>query len=409
MFENEEEIYQEYNEKVKSLRIKYIIIAIIIAIIAAVASSEYTTYQVKNRLLMGKEESSEEAKENINAISKTLKRFRQDYIDPNFLGEINEEKVLDETIKGYVRGLDDEYTEYMTAEEWEDFQASALGNYVGIGVYMSLDKNGNVVIVAPIKDSPAERAGLETGDIIVSVDDENVIGMSADEVSSRIKGEEGTKVKVTIFRKDEYKDFELERAAIKAYRVTSKILENNIGYISLETFDDGCAEEFKDEYLKLKKSGAKKIIIDLRNNTGGIVTEALDILDMIIPKGNIELITIDSKGEKDYTYAEEEPIIDCPIVVLANQYSASASEIMIGALKDNKKATIVGTTTYGKGVIQNVYTFKDGSALKITAAEYYTPGETKINKIGIEPDYNVELDLEKEEDTQLNKAIEILK
>ena len=409
MFENEEEIYRECNEKLKKQRIKYIALIIIIAVIAAVASSEYTLNKAKKQLYIGTEEPSEEALENINAITKTLRRFRKEYIDPNFIGEIDEKKILEETVKGYINGLDDEYTEYMTAKEWEDFQANALGNYVGIGIYMSMDKNGYIVIVSPMKESPAEEVGLQTGDIIVKVDDESVLGLSTEEVSSKVKGEEGTKVKLTIYRDEEYKDFEVERKEIKVYRVTSKMLENNIGYISLETFDDGCAEEFKNEYLKIQKSGAKKLIIDLRNNTGGIVPEALEILDMIIPKGSVELITIDASGNKDYTYAEKEPIMDCPIVVLANEYSASASEIMIGGLRDNKKAEVVGTTTYGKGVIQNVYTFKDGSALKITAAEYYTPGEIKINKIGIEPDYPVEQDPEIEGDEQLNKAIELLK
>lgn len=409
MFEDENEKEQEINKKIRSIRTRYFIFAIIIAVIAAVASSEYTLIQCKKMLNIEKAEASQDAKENINTISKSLKKFREEIIDPYFLGEIDEQKMLDETIKGYVNGLGDEYSQYMTAEEWNEFQADALGNYVGIGIYMSEDKRGNVVVVSPIKGTPAEEAGLLSGDIIVSVDDVSVIGESSEDVSSKIKGEEGTNVKITVLRDSEYKEFEIVRKAIKVYHVETKMLEDKIGYISLATFDEGCSEEFKNGYLDLKSQGAQKIIIDLRNNTGGLVDEALKILDLIIPKGNIELITVDSKGEKSYNYAKENPIIDCDIVVLVNQYSASASEITVGALKDIGKAKVVGTTTYGKGVIQSVFMLSDGSALKLTINEYYTPNETKINKVGITPDYEVELNSETEEDEQLNKAIEILK
>jgi len=187
------------------------------------------------------------------------------------------------------------------------------------------------------------------------------------------------------------------------------MLENNIGYISLLTFDEDCSIEFQKALEDLKAQNAQKIIIDLRNNTGGLVEEALNIADMIIPKGENLLITIDAKGNKEYSKAEKDPIIDCDIVVLVNEYSASASEILVGALKDTKKAQVVGTKTYGKGVIQSVYLLEDNSALKLTMSEYFTPNETKINKIGIEPDYTVEQNEETEDDEQLNKAIEVLK
>lgn len=406
----------EEEQEVKSLlrkqRSKFIFILIIVSLFVAVLSSEYTMYDCYkkiNKEMHTKEEYSEEASKNIDIIAKNLKNFREKYIDTYYIGEIDEQKMLDESIKGYINGLGDEYSEYLTAKEWEDFQADALGNYVGIGIYMGTDKSGNVVVVAPIKGTPAEEAGLESGDIIVSVNEENALGKSADAVSSMIKGEEGTKVKIVILRENEYKEFEVERKAIKVFHVESEMLENNIGYILLNTFDEGCAEEFKEAYLDLKSKGAKKIIIDLRNNTGGIVDEALSILDYLLPKDTLELITIDSKGTKEYTKSKEDPIIDEDIVVLVNKYSASASEITVGALKDNGRAKIVGVQTFGKGVIQGVFTLNDGSALKLTMNEYYTPNEIKINKVGIEPDYVVELDSETEEDEQLNKAIELLK
>ncbi len=410
-FENEEnERELEFEKEKKTLKIKFIVTIIIVAIISAVIASEFTLYYYYKSNNIEKIEASEISDKNIDIIAENLKGFRK-AIDQYYIGtnEIDEQKVLDETIKGYINGLGDEYSEYMTKQEWDEFQADALGNYVGIGIYMSVDINNNVVVVSPIKDTPAEEAGLQPGDIIVSVDDENVLGVSSDIVSSKIKGPEGTKVKITVSRGTEYLDFEVERKAIKVYHVETEMLENKIGYISLLTFDEGCSDEFKAGYEKLKAEGAQKIILDLRNNTGGIVDEALLIADMILPKDNKILITVDSKGNKEESLSKEEPIINEDLVVLVNEYSASASEILVGALKDNNKAKIVGTKTYGKGVIQSVFMLDDGSALKLTVNEYFTPNETKINKVGITPDYEVELDKETEEDEQLNKAIEILK
>lgn len=404
----EEDNIEEFENEKKRLKIKYIFLIIIIAIISAVAASEFTLYYYASKGIISKTEVSEDSDQNIDAIAETLKNFRT-VIDDAYIGEIDEQKMLDETIKGYVNGLDDEYSEYMTAEEWQEFQADALGNYVGIGIYMSVDKNGNVVVVSPIKDTPAEKAGLQTGDIIVYVNDESMIGVASDIVSSKIKGEEGTKVKITILRGDEYLDFEIERKSIKVYHVETELLENNIGYISLLTFDEGCAEEFKNAYLDLESKGAKKIIIDLRNNTGGLVNECLEIADMILPKGDVELITLDAKGNKEINKSEKDPIINCDIVVLVNEYSASASEILVAALKENNKAEVVGKTTYGKGVIQSVLGLNDGSVLKLTVSEYFTPTEQKINKVGVTPDYEVDLPEDLSEDTQLNKAIELLK
>lgn len=381
----------------------------IIAVIIAIFSSWLTYYLGIRPLYAGieKEGYSENSNENIEKISTNIKTFRQ-MIDRFYIGEVDEKNMLEETLKGYVNGLGDEYSSYMTADEWEEFQSDALGNYVGIGIYMSTDKNGNVVIVSPIKGTPAEAAGLKSEDIIVEVDGETVIGEDIETVSSKIKGEPGSKVKLTVVRGEEYKEFEVERKEIKVYHVESQMLENNIGYLELITFDEGCAEEFKKAYEELKSKGAKKLIIDLRFNTGGLVDEALEILNMIVPKDENVLITVDSKGNKEYTKAMGEDIIDEEIVVLVNEYSASASEIMVGALKDHKLAQVVGTKTYGKGVIQNVYMLNDGSALKLTVNEYYTPNETKINKVGIEPDIVVEIKEDDKEDMQLKKAVELL-
>ena len=397
----------------KQLIYKFILALVFVVCITTIITFYATVTNLKNGIKFGfEEEISESEEEDIDSISRKLKNFRK-IIDAHYIGEVDEQKIVDETIKGYINGLDDEYSEYMTADEWDEYQANALGNYVGIGIYMAKDKAGNIIVVQPIEESPAEAVGILSGDIIVEVNGESTVGMDTAEVASKVKGEEGTTVNVKLLRDEEYVSFDVERKAIKVYHVKSEMKENSIGYIKLSTFDEDCSTEFQNAFNKLQDEGAKKLIIDLRDNTGGLVDEALKIADMIIPKGEKLLLTVDSKDNKETTVAEYEPMINMDIVVLVNEYSASASEILVGALKDNKEATIVGTKTYGKGVIQNVIPLSDGGVLKLTTAEYFTPNETKINKIGIEPDVEVELVEESQEeeniDEQLNKAIELLK
>ena len=278
---------------------------------------------------------------------------------------------------------------------------------------MGTDKDGNTIVSAPIKDSPAEAAGVKKEDIIVEVDSEDVIGVDSSIIANKIKGEEGTKVHLKVVRKSEYLEFDIERREIKVYHVETEMLEGNIGYLSLLTFDTGCAEELENAIKELEGKGAKKFILDLRYNGGGLVEEALNIANLFIPKGRDLLVTVSSDDEKEISKTDKDNITDSELVVLVNQYSASASEILVGALRDNDRAKIVGTTTFGKGVIQNVFSLKDGSVLKLTVAEYYTPKGTKINKQGIKPDYEVKIEeVEKEEDfvdNQLEKAKEILK
>ena len=395
----------------KQLIYKFILVIVFVVCITAVITF-YAAFNCMDKnyfLVTG--DISDNAKENINTTSAALKDFRK-LIDEYYIGDIDEQKLVDETIKGYIKGLDDEYSEYMTADEWEEYKINTLGNYVGIGIYMSQDQMGNVVVIEPIEGSPAEAAGLQADDIIVEVDGENVVGKDTSTVASKIKGEEGTVVRLKIIRDNKYVMLDIERKAIKVYHVKSEMKENNIGYIKLSTFDEGCSIEFKNAFEELQQKGAQKLILDLRDNTGGLVDEAINIADMIVPKDQKLLLTVDSKGNKETTVAKEDPIINMDIVVLVNEYSASASEILVGALKDNEEATVVGTTTYGKGVIQNIFSLSDGSILKLTTAEYFTPNEIKINKKGIEPDVSAGLVDEPEGvpevDEQLNKALEII-
>ena len=366
----------------RQLRYKYIFILVMVSCLVAVISSciTYAYFQTNGTTtaytLVGKQHTTENAtsEETINAIAESLKSFRS-VLDNFYIGEIDETKLLDGAIKGYIDGLGDEYSEYMTSEEWEEYQTAALGNYVGIGFYMGTDKDGNTIVSSPIKDSPAEKAGLKTEDIIVEVDGEDVLGIDSSLIASKIKGEAGTKVHLKVARKSEYLEFDIVREEIKIYHVETEFKEGNIGYISLLTFDEGCAEEFKQVIKDLEKQGAKKFLLDLRYNGGGIVDEALEIINFFLPKGKDVLITVDSNGEKVVTKTENSNITNAELVVLVNEYSASASEILVGALKDHGRAKIVGTKTYGKGVIQNVFSLLDGSVLKLTIAEYYTTKE----------------------------------
>lgn len=395
------------DEKREALYNKIIGVVCIILVTVVVTAAVTYTYFI-NQDLANLSKSTVDETTTTDDVSEILGNFRE-VIEKNFLGEINDEDLLNGAIKGYVEGLNDEYTEYFTKEEWEEFETSTMGNYCGVGIYMTVNDDGNVIVLSTVKGTPAEEANLQENDIIVEVDGENVLGESSTVVSNKIKGEAGTKVKIKFARGSEYFDVELERKNIKLYHVESEMLENNIGYIEISTFDDGCSSEFETELMKLKNENMSSLIIDLRYNTGGIVTEALNIADMFLPKGATELITVDAKGNKEYSYAKKDALVEnIEIIILTNEYTASASEILAGCLKDNNLATIVGTTTYGKGVIQSVFSLSDGSKLKMTTQEYYTPNETKIHEQGITPDVEIELTSEDKEDVQLDKAKELL-
>ena len=350
-------------------------------------------------------------------IENELEKYKT-IIDKYYLGEVDEEKLKEGAIKGYIEGLDDPYTEYISKEEMEEYMQDTLGNYVGIGIYMTKDQKTNKVkVITPIKNSPAEKAGILPGDIILSVDGKEYSADEMTQMANNIKGQEGTEVTLQIFRKEKTLEFKIKRENIKLNPVEGKVLESNIGYIAFYSFDETTAEDFKAKYEELSKQNIKSLIIDLRNNGGGLVDQALKIADYIVEKGEVLLYELDKNGNEDVKKSPNDPIINMPIVILTNENTASASEILAGALKDLGKAKIVGTKTYGKGVIQQILSLKDGSGIKITTEEYQTPNRNKINKIGIEPDETVELpedvesmlNIPEEKDTQLDKAIEMLK
>ena len=350
---------------------------------------------------------------------KTLETFKA-MIKQKYIGEVDEDQMIEGAIKGFVEGLGDPYTEYLPKEEMAEFTEETSGQYVGIGVYLTNDKTTNTILVVGIMNgSPALDAGMQAGDIIEKVNDVTYTGETMDDAIKVLKGEEGTSAKVTVLRDGKEIDLTVTRKKITVEHVSSKMVEDNIAYLQVDSFDSGVAELFKNKITDIKNQGAKGIIIDLRSNGGGIVDEATGIADLFLKKGETILITKSKTENEQLTVSKNDPIIeDIPVVVLVNEGTASASEILAGALKDKyPNTTIVGMKTYGKGVIQTLYSLSDGSGLKITTEEYYTPNHNKINKEGITPAVEVDLtknsegkyETEFDKDAQVKKAIETIK
>ena len=281
-----------------------------------------------------------------NEIANELNKYRK-IIDKYYLGDVDEEKLKEGAIKGYIEGLGDKYSEYISKEDMEDYMADTTGNFVGIGIYMVQDtKSNKIMVLSPIKGGPAEKAGIQPGDYIISVDDVDYAGDQMSVAANKIKGEAGTTVKIKILRDSETKEYELKREKITVNPVEGKVLDNNIGYLEFSSFDDGTAEEFKNKYEELQKQGITSLIIDLRNNGGGIVKEALEIADYILNKDDVILYEVDKNDKETVEKSTNDPIINMPIVVLTNGNTASSSEILAGALKDHGKATIINITRW---------------------------------------------------------------
>lgn len=330
------------------------------------------------------------------------------YLEKYYIGEIDFKNMAEIAIKGYVAGLEDEYTEYLTKNEFEELMVSVTGDYVGIGIYMYQDSNGNIVVLTPIEGSPAEEAGLQTEDIIVSINGESTIDMDINIASSKIKGEEGTTVELEILRGEETFLKKIERRKVIIADSQSEVLEGNIGYIQLITFDENCTKNISKYITEFRSQGIKSVIIDLRDNTGGIVTEAISMSELFIPKDEIIMLSYNKESKETTVKSNNKNPIEMEIVLLVNEYSASATEIVAAALQDNEVATIVGTKTYGKGVMQEIIPVFEG-ALKVTVEEFKTPKGNKIHQEGITPDIIIQDDITTVEDEQLQKAIEILK
>ena len=311
--------------------------------------------------------------------------------------------------KGMVEQLGDPYSRYLNKEEFKRMMEDTAGNFVGIGVYIAPNKNGEIVVVSPIKGTPAEKAGIKSGDIISTVDGKNYDAKTMNDAVKAMRGEKGKTVVVGILdSKRQYKEYKIVREDIKTETVFSRMLDNNLGYIQIKAFEERTASEFREHLTKLKKNNIKGLVLDLRSNPGGLVDQVTSVADQILPEALI-VYSSNRVGEKQYAKSDNKESLKIPIVMLVNEGSASASEILSGALQDNKKATILGVNTFGKGVIQSVLEMDKGG-LVITTAQYFTPNGNVVDKKGIKPDVKVDYKKTGEnKDSQLDKAIEILK
>lgn len=344
-----------------------------------------------------------------------LERFIDDY----YLNDLTAENYANGLYKGLISSLDDRYAAYYTEEEYEEISAVNEGRYVGIGCSISLDaETGLVTLIQPYEGGPADKAGIQTGDVLVAVGNENIAGLELSEVVALVKGEEHTDVTLTVMRESSEEPIELvvTREEVETKTISYKMLNDGIGYLAISGFKESTKEQFSQALDALKDMDMKGLILDVRDNGGGSLDTVVNIADKLLPEGLI-VYTRDKydKGE-DYESTDKE-YLDLPMVLLVNENSASASEVLAGALRDHEAATLVGTKTFGKGIVQSIFDLDDGSALKLTTSKYYTPNGDNIHEVGIEPDIVVELNEEykkkeeptMEDDNQLQVAIECMK
>lgn len=338
-------------------------------------------------------------------------------VDKYFYGDIDKKEMQDWAYAGYLAGLDDPYTEYISSGEYDSFTETSTGNYTGIGVEVT--KNGEETVISDIFDgTPAEKAGFLPNDIIKKIDGKDMAGKALSEVSSAIKEYAGKTFAVTVERGGKMIDINVEPGEIETVQVSGKMLDGGISYIRISMFEGHCAEQLKTALDNAKNSGANGIIFDVRNNPGGALDIITNCVDQILDEGII--LTVRDKNGKENVYkAKDKEKIDLPIVILTNAQTASAAEVFTSSLHDNGKAYTVGTKTYGKGVVQTIFDLGDKSIAKITTAKYFTPKNVCIDKIGLEPDKKVELDekykkmsvkyIPDGEDAQLITAVEVMK
>ncbi|WP_270815994.1 S41 family peptidase [Hungatella effluvii] len=371
----------------------------------------------------------------LNRITKKITTLQQ-IIDKYYLFDEDTTKVEDWIYKGMMYGLNDPYTTYYTAEEYQKLTEDTEGEYHGIGVMISQNRTtGIITVIKVFKDTPAAEAGMRPGDVLYKVGDMEVTGMDMDIlVKDYIKGKDGSEVALTVFRQDEgeYVDLKMERRNVTVQTVEYQMLEDHVGYIAVSQFDVVTADQFKAAVDDLEKQGMKKLLVDLRNNPGGVLDAVVGMLDYILPddlmiEGDKDLVRTnteatllvymaDKNGKGGQEYASDGHSLDIPMAVLVNGESASASEVFTGAMKDYGRATVVGTKTFGKGIVQNLIPLDNGTAIKMTTAHYYTPSGFDLHGKGIEPDVEVELKeefknqitVDVKEDNQIQAALKAL-
>lgn len=335
-------------------------------------------------------------------------------IDENYIGDVDEEALEEGIYKGYIQGLEDPYSVYYNEEETKDLYETTEGEYSGIGAVLSQDlESGVITLVQIYEGSPAAKAGLKDNDILTKVGDIEVTGMDLSEVVTYIKGEKGTDVDLTVLRGEDAEEITVTatRDTVEAQTVKYEMLEGQTGYLSVSEFDSVTYAQYEEALNKLTDQGMTGLIVDLRNNPGGNLNTVCEMLDLVLPKGTI-VYTEDKDGKRETATSDDEHQINVPMVVLVNGNSASASEIYAGAIQDYGIGKIVGTQTYGKGVVQQIFDLGDGTSVKLTIAEYFTPNGRSIDGEGITPDVEVEYEADEnnpEADNQLEKALEVMK
>lgn len=343
-------------------------------------------------------------------------KYLENMIDEEYLGDISTDDLKEGVYAGLIYGLDDVYSRYYTKEQYDQENATTEGSYVGIGVSMQQNAAGGVRIVECYKGSTAEEAGIKAGDVITAIDGEDITDAELSDVVSMIKKKQDEDVVLTVQRQGEdTQEITVKVSDVELPSVFGEMLDENTGYIQITEFKGVTAQQYEETFADLKDQGMTRLIVDLRDNPGGLLNIVCDILRDILPEGLI-VYTEDKNGNRSEETCDGKNPLDMSLAVLVNGNSASASEIFAGAVKDYGIGTIVGTTTYGKGVVQSIRQLSDGSAVKLTVANYYTPNGNSINKTGIEPDVEVELDaslvneteISHDEDNQLQEALKVL-
>ena len=342
----------------------------------------------------------------------------QSYLDKYYVDELDEGQVEEMLYAGMMAGVGDRYTYYLTEDSLDQYMENSNGNFDGVGIEVYSTQEGEVIISSVMAGQPAEKAGMMAGDVIIGVDGEDMRGKVISDVAAKIRGKHGTEVTIQVLRRStgETLEFTMERTTVVLESVSSRMIDGTIGYISLTGFKENTYTQFKEALDALQEAGMKGLILDLRDNPGGLVKSVYEIGEELLPEGTM-VYTLDKNENRNDLKCDGE-YLDIPLVVLVNENSASASEIFAGAVKDTGRGTLVGTQTFGKGLVQRLFTLPDGSGLNITIQKYYTPNGTSIHGVGIEPDEVVQLpeiylstaltEIPAGEDIQLQKGIETL-
>jgi carboxyl-terminal processing protease len=384
------------------------IILVIVTAFSTFIAANTVAISMGNKVVVAKEDF-----ETVKSMEKLLSL--KEYIKGYYVEGAEDNKLIEGAIKGMFESLSDPYSVYMTKEEFKNFNESTKGSYGGIGVIVTRSEDGYVTVVAPIEDTPGERAGLKTNDKVIKVDDKDIIGIELESAVTLMKGKKGTQVTLTVMRDDvkEPQIFKITREEIILKTVKSNLMDNNIGYIRISMFDEDTGGEFKKALTALKEKNMKSLIIDLRQNPGGFINQCVKVADELLDEGLI--VYTEDKGKKREDYKSKSGKVEVPFVILIDGGSASASEIVSGAVKDRKAGLLIGTKSFGKGLVQSIEQLKDGSGMKLTTQKYYTPNGISINKIGIQPDIEVKplearTDQKPEDvkDIQLERAVEEL-